>query len=94
MGGDTLTPLGHSRLQPPSTPYTGPLPEALWQVLHVAWEGGGISVQSDFARTMAPYLGLAASMGWVSTISLDGRSFGGRWHVTFEGTMAYSSRGR
>jgi len=44
----------------------------------------GFSVQSDFARRNADYVGMAASMGLVST-RIVGNAYGRQWRPTVEG---------
>jgi hypothetical protein len=67
--------------------FRGPLPAGLWAVLGAA-HASYISVQSDFARAHSTELALAASMGWITTISPDGGSYGGRWRITAAGLTA------
>lgn len=71
--------------------YLGPVPEEVWLVVRRAWEVG-ISVSSDGARSLSPYIALAASMGWISNVSLDGLSFNRVWNVTAEGVAAVTQR--
>jgi len=70
------------------SPYHGPIPEALWDVLEYAHSCGGITLQSDFARAVSADLALAASCGWVSTIDPDGRAYNKRWRITAAGLTA------
>ena len=44
----------------------------------------GFSVQSDFARRNADYVGMASSMGLVST-RIVGNAFGRMWRPTVDG---------
>jgi hypothetical protein len=67
--------------------YLGPIPPEVWEVVRQAWEVG-IYVSSDGARVLAPYVALAASIGWISNVSLDGLSFNRVWNVTAEGVAA------
>lgn len=71
--------------------YLGPIPDAVWVVVQQAWEEG-IFVSSDGARKLAPYVSLAASMGWISNVALDGLSFNRVWNATFEGITALAHR--
>lgn len=71
--------------------YLGPYPEELWSVLAQAWQGG-FSIASNYARDHAPVVALAASLGWISTVSLCGRKYGRTWHITAEGVSAFNSR--
>lgn len=49
---------------------------------------GGIAVSSNMARELAPYVALAASLGWISTVSTDGLHFTRTWNTTAEGVHA------
>lgn len=71
--------------------YLGPIPPEVWDVVRQAWEVG-IFVSSDGARSLAPYVALAASMGWISNVALDGLSFTRVWNVTAEGVAAITQR--
>lgn len=84
-------PVARSRAKPPRG-YIGTIPEPTWEVLRIAWEDG-LSIQSNIARTLAAFVGLAASLGWISTITLDGKQCTGVWNITLEGVMALTSRG-
>jgi hypothetical protein len=70
--------------------YHGPIPPGIWEIVKLAYSGG-IAVSSNFAREQATELALAASLGWVSTISPDGLSYGRRWFATIEGLVALQS---
>lgn len=72
--------------------YGGAYPTELWGLLELAWERGGLTVQSDWCRAMAVQVGLAASLGWLSTIAPDGRSYGPRWRLTAAGLQALSHK--
>jgi hypothetical protein len=72
--------------------YHGPLPAAFWPVLKHAWKYGGITLQSDYARSNALHLALAASMGWLSTIDPDGKSYRGQWRITTAGLTALQNK--
>jgi hypothetical protein len=56
----------------------------LTDVLERAW-AGGFTIQSDFARTNAAYVALAASEGFISTI-ISKERFGKTWRLTPEGS--------
>ena len=85
-------PLGRTRHIPPSTGYTGRIPKTLWDVLRLAWEGGGIAVSSNYAREASREVALAASIGWISTVSLDGKHYHRVWNITAEGVAAFNNR--
>lgn len=68
--------------------YRGPIPSDLWGLLAIVWERGSLSVQSDWARALAPYVALAASMGFLSTIDLAGDTYSTRWRITAAGLTA------
>lgn len=59
------------------------------QVLHRA-HVLGFKCKSDFARTHAPYVGFAASMGYITTQLPDGR-WGDTWHITVKGLSALNT---
>lgn len=71
--------------------YHGPVPRKLWDILRVSWEQG-LAVQSNYAREHASEVALAASMGFISTVSLDGRKYQRVWNVTHEGVVAFTNR--
>ncbi len=85
--GPLATSLGRSRHKV-GRGYTGPLPEDLWLVLETAWQVG-IAVSSNFARHYSAEVALAASLGWVSSISLDGLAYTRTFNITAEGVSAY-----
>ena len=70
--------------------YFGPYPEALREVLEQA-SRQGFAVASNFSREFSTEVALAASLGWISTVSHDGRSCGRTWNVTLEGQSALRS---
>lgn len=70
-----------------SSAYHGPIPAGLWDVLSQAHEGG-ISVQSNFARSYSLEVALAASLGWVSTITPTGLAYSRVWRITMAGLSA------
>lgn len=71
--------------------YTGPLPDGIWPLIETCWLFG-LAVSSNKAREASTEVALAASMGWISTVSLDGQGYGRMWNVTAEGTAAYTHR--
>lgn len=72
--------------------YHGPYPPGLWAVLEVCHKAGSISIQSNFARGAATEVALAASIGWITTVSPDGASHGARWRLTQAGLLAHHHR--
>ena len=66
--------------------YIGEYPEEALGVLTYAW-GNPFSISSNYARCNAIAVAFAASMGWLSNIAPDGRSFSRLWHVTAEGLL-------
>lgn len=89
----TTAPTTSFHPKPPAAPpYSGPLPEPdIWDVLLEAW-ARGIWTSGNFARAYAYTVGLAASLGWISTVTPDGRAYMPRWHITLEGIAAYHTR--
>lgn len=71
------------------TGYTGKLPKRLWDILERSWESG-VAVSSNYAREWSGEIALAASMGWISTVALDGRSYHRMWHITAEGMAMFN----
>jgi hypothetical protein len=71
----------------PGPGYSGPVPSEVWEILGVSWEHP-IAVQSDYARANAPFIALAASLGWISNVRPDCMSFGRHWLVTAVGIHA------
>jgi len=59
----------------------------VWEVLTKAWESP-IYLASNYAREEAISVSFAASMGWVTTIAPDGKSYSRQWHITKEGLLA------
>jgi hypothetical protein len=45
-------------------------------------------LQGDFSRALAPEVALAASLGFISTIDLDGKAYRKQWHITNAGLVA------
>lgn len=71
--------------------YYGKIPPQVWAVLEKAY-AGSIYLSSDFARSEAPWVAAAASMGWISSIHIDGLEFMPMWVITAEGLHAYRNR--
>lgn len=67
--------------------YRGEYPPQLWAVLSICHERY-ISIQSDWARALAPEVALAASLGWVSNIDPDGLHYTKQWRITPAGLTA------
>lgn len=78
--------LARSRASP-GAGFLGPLPPEVWEVVGTAWEAP-FAISGDFAREHAPWVALAASLGWISTVTPDGSGFTRRWHATAEGLTA------
>lgn len=70
------------------TPYHGPLPNYMFDLLEYARYNGGISLQSDLARAASHTVALAASCGWLSVISPDGATYERKWRITAAGLTA------
>lgn len=77
---------GRSRHNDPRG-FLGPIPKTVWMLLEVAHDYG-IAVSSNLAREEAQCLALAASVGWLSTIRLDGEVALRHWNITTEGLHA------
>lgn len=75
----------------PQRHYHGPLPDEMWPVLTQAHECG-IAVQSNFARAYSPEVALAASLGWVSTVTPDGQAYSRMWRITVAGLSALHNK--
>lgn len=50
-------------------------------------------VSSNFAREYAAEIGLLASLGWISTVNWDGKTYSRIWRLTHNGHIALSTRG-
>lgn len=50
------------------------------------------SISSNYARARAPFIAMAASLGWITIIAPDGHSLSHHWHVTKEGLTALQNR--
>lgn len=68
--------------------YKGDYPPSLWAILALVWERGGLACQSDWARSSATEISLAASLGWLSTIAPGGETYSNRWRLTPAGLQA------
>lgn len=71
--------------------YTGDLPHGIWDILHNTWVSP-IGISGDHARTYAREVALLASLGWISTVSPDGKTFGRTWHITAAGVTALTNK--
>lgn len=71
--------------------YIGPLPEGIWDILQNIWVAP-LGISGDRSRHYALEIGLLASMGWISTVSPDGRTFGRTWHITAAGVTALENK--
>lgn len=67
--------------------YQGEVPPGLWDVLEAAHEGG-IALKGDFARALAPEVALAASLGYISVVSVSGLTWTPKWNITLMGLDA------
>ena len=66
-------------------------PDSIWDAVERAWSLP-FSVSSNYARENALAVATAASLGWISNITLDGKDLTRRWHITVAGTAALQSR--
>lgn len=82
----TRKPLAPSRPKS-ARAYTGPIPSEVYEVVSFAWEHG-VATSSNMAREYAVHIALAASLGWISSLSLDATQYMRRWNVTAEGVHA------
>lgn len=71
----------------PGLGYTGPVPPEVYEILGVAWEQP-LAVQADYARANAPFVALAASLGWISNVRPGGQSYDRYWRITAVGIHA------
>ena len=71
--------------------YLGRIPAGTYHVTEAAHEAG-FSVSSNLAREFAHEIALAASMGWISTVQLDGKKALRYWNITHEGLVALQHR--
>lgn len=62
-----------------------------WNVLREAWREP-FYVSSNFAREFSVEVALAASLGFISTVSPSGNSYGRTWHITAAGIAAWRLR--
>lgn len=76
---------------PKGTRYRGPIEPEVYDITEAAW-ASPFTVQSDYARAAAYWVGFAASLGWITTIGLDGTSVGRTWHITARGAQAIQGR--
>ena len=68
------------------------MPPGAWSVLERAWDIP-FATSSNFARHHAVAVGFVASLGWISTITPDGQTFGTTWRITKEGLTALETKG-
>jgi hypothetical protein len=73
------------------SPYNGPVPPLAWLALAELW-AEPYTVSSDFARKYAEEVALLASLGWISTIGWDERTYSRLWRLTGRGHVALVSR--
>lgn len=71
--------------------YTGHIPEDLWVILRACWKRP-IKLQSDLARQYPVEVGLAASMGLISTLDPDGSNYNTTWRITAAGLSALEAK--
>lgn len=71
--------------------YFGPIPDELWEIL-AETQRAPIAVSSNIARQLSAEFALAASMGWLSVVEPDGRSYSRTWKITPEGAFALRNR--
>lgn len=74
-----------------SRQYSGPYPVEALGVLEAATEGP-IALQSDFARQAAPWVAFCASLGFLTTITSNGRGFTRTWRITPSGLVALNHK--
>lgn len=67
--------------------YFGPLPATIWPIIRKAWEEG-IAVSSNLSREASTEIALAASLGWITTVTADGMGYSRIWNVTEQGLTA------
>lgn len=71
----------------PGVGYLGEISEEVWDVVEKAW-AMPFFISSNFARGLAIETAFAASLGWISNITPDGKGFSRQWHITMEGMVA------
>lgn len=72
--------------------YHGDLPDDIWDLL-AHCHRTPLYVSSNIAREAAVVVALAASMGWLSVVDLDGKGFSRTWRLTPEGGFALRNKG-
>lgn len=72
--------------------FRGTYPPALWTLLDETHLAGGLSIQGDPARQRADMVALAASLGWLSTITPDGHRYTRVWRLTAAGLQALTQQ--
>lgn len=70
--------------------FTGPVPDIVWDIIERA-HNEGLAVSSDYARCHSAEIALAASLGWISVVSLSGSTYGRIWNSTIEGLNAFAT---
>ncbi len=68
--------------------YSGDFPPELWTALVLAHTTSGLAVQGDVARQLATAVALGASLGWLSTIAPNGKTYAKRWRISPAGLQA------
>lgn len=71
----------------PGVGYIGDIPEEVWEALEKVWTRP-THISSDYARGHAIEIAILASLGWISNIAPDGRSFSRQWCITSQGLTA------
>lgn len=84
--------LSYTRDPSGPTSYTGPIGSREWEALSLVWHEGPWSTSSNFAREYAAEVALLASIGWISVVAPDGRSYDRLWRVTARGFIALKGR--
>lgn len=67
--------------------YMGSMPPGAIEVVRHVWKGP-LAIESNYARSNRVEVAFAASMGWLTVIHPDGRSYDRSWHITAEGLYA------
>jgi hypothetical protein len=82
--------IGSSR---PTSPkgYFGEIPKGVFEVLAACVEDPP-SVASNFSRAFIIEVGFAASLGWITLVNTDAKTFSRTWKITREGLTALETR--
>lgn len=83
--------LGRSRPQTAQRGYFGPLPQRVFAVLHRCHSNPPY-LSSNFVREHDADIAFAASIGWISSISINGRDFTRQWRITLSGLTALETK--